>query len=306
MNKERLQEYNEILSENNVSLEDINNTINELPDVGNMMEKFEINDCGFLFDDGRRINVVNELLSLCKNVTNCISMFERAFANQNKIDNLDLSNFDTSKVTNMQNMFSYNSNLKELDLSNFNTSSCTNFTSMFTNSSAFTSLDISNFDLTKCTSVYGMFSFCSNMKTIILPKNQILGATSAGQMIAYCYVLETLDLSGLDFQNANTIGSLLYNDSKLTDLKFCSNFGKGFTYKSSNNANHKLDLSKSTLLTHESLMDVINKLYDLNLTYDVANGGTLYTQELVIGATNLSKLTSEELNIVVQKGWVVS
>lgn len=52
-------------------------------------------------------------------------------------------------------------------------------------------------------------------------------------------------------------------------------------------------------------MDVINKLYDLNLTYDVANGGTLYTQVLSLGDTNKEKLTAEEIAIATNKGWTV-
>ena len=56
---------------------------------------------------------------------------------------------------------------------------------------------------------------------------------------------------------------------------------------------------------NESLMNVINNLYDLNLTYDVANGGTLYRQILRLGSTNLAKLTSDEIAIATNKGWDV-
>ena len=44
---------------------------------------------------------------------------------------MDLSNFDTSAVTNMSSMFSNCSNLSTLDLSNFNTSAVTNMNLMF-------------------------------------------------------------------------------------------------------------------------------------------------------------------------------
>ena len=53
-------------------------------------------------------------------------------------------------------------------------------------------------------------------------------------------------------------------------------------------------------------MNVINNLYDLNLTYDVANGGTLYAQSLVLGSTNMDKLTAEEIAIATAKGWNVT
>ena len=48
---------------------------------------------------------------------------------------LDLSSFDTSKVTNMSNMF-YNSRATTLDLSSFDTSNVTNMNNMFYGCSA--------------------------------------------------------------------------------------------------------------------------------------------------------------------------
>ena len=66
-------------------------------------------------------------------------------------------------------------------------------------------------------------------------------------------------------------------------------------------------MSNHKSITKESLIDVINNgLYDLSLTYDVANGETLYTQQLVLGSTNLAKLTADEIAIATSKGWSVS
>lgn len=53
-------------------------------------------------------------------------------------------------------------------------------------------------------------------------------------------------------------------------------------------------------------MNVINKLYDLNLTYDVANEGTLYRQTLKLGTTNRNKLTSDEIAKATNKGWNIT
>lgn len=60
-------------------------------------------------------------------------------------------------------------------------------------------------------------------------------------------------------------------------------------------------MNAATGLTHESLMNIINNLYDLNLTYNVAGGGTLYTQKLVIGEENIAKLTADEIAIATAK-----
>ena len=85
----------------------------------------------------------------------------------NKLTSLDLSNFDTSKVTNMNSMFNYCSGLTSLDLSHFDTSNVTSMDSMFYNCYGLTLLNVSNFDTSKVTTMSYMFSGCINLKSII-------------------------------------------------------------------------------------------------------------------------------------------
>ena len=80
---------------------------------------------------------------------------------------LDLSNFDTSAVTDMRSMFNSCSNLTTLDLSNFNTSAVTNMSSMFGFCGNLTTLDLSSFNTSAVTSMSYMFDSCSNLSTII-------------------------------------------------------------------------------------------------------------------------------------------
>ena len=93
---------------------------------------------------------------------NCNGMF----AGGSKVINLDLSNFDTSEVTNMESMFSNCFDLTSLDVSNFNTSNVTNMKSMFHGCLCLTSLDLSNFDTSKVTSMNNMFSGCSDLTSL--------------------------------------------------------------------------------------------------------------------------------------------
>ena len=203
-----------------------------------------------------------------------------AFYDCGYLKNLDLSNLNTSNLTNIDFMFYSCQKLTKLDLSNFDTSKVTTMASVFKGCLALINLDLSNFDTRKVISMREMFSDCSN--------------------------LVDLDLSSFDVMKVENIDKMFYICKNLTNLKSFKNLGKGYTLKSSNYINYKLNLSYSTLLTHESLMDVINNLYDLNLTYKVAGGGKLYTQSLVLGATNLAKLTAEEINSATLKGWTVS
>ena len=70
---------------------------------------------------------------------------------------IDASNFDTSKVTDMSRMFYDLRNITSLNLSNFDTSKVTTMNRMFSGMSSLTSLDLSNFDTSKVTTMGSMF-----------------------------------------------------------------------------------------------------------------------------------------------------
>ncbi|ENI0605482.1 InlB B-repeat-containing protein [Listeria monocytogenes] len=106
---------------------------------------------------------------------------------------LDVSNLDTSNVTDMFGMFSYCA-ATSLDLSNFDTSNVTNMEAMFYDCAA-TSLDVSNFDTSNVTEMRVMF----------------------------CYsAVTSLDLSNFDTSNAITV-DMLYA-SQLQNLTLGSRF----------------------------------------------------------------------------------
>ncbi len=63
-------------------------------------------------------------------------------------------------------MFGSCTSLTSLDLSNFNTSNVTNMNGMFGSCTSLTSLDLSNFDTSKVTSMINMFNGCTSLRTI--------------------------------------------------------------------------------------------------------------------------------------------
>ena len=85
------------------------------------------------------------------NVTNMYEMFRNSKATSIK----GLDNFDTSNVTDMSYMFQY-SQATTLNLSSFDTSNVTDMSDMFQNSQA-TTLDLSSFDTSKVTDMSWMF-----------------------------------------------------------------------------------------------------------------------------------------------------
>lgn len=95
------------------------------------------------------------------NTTNVTNMYQM-FSGCSSLTNLDLSSFNTSNVTNMTNMFSYCSSLTSLDLSSFNTSKITNMSYLFDNCTKLKNLNISNFDFTKVTTYTNIFAKVPN------------------------------------------------------------------------------------------------------------------------------------------------
>ena len=73
-------------------------------------------------------------------------------------------------------MFYGCNSLISLDLSNFNTQNVTNMNGMFYNCNSLISLDLSNFNTQNVTNMNYMFSFCNSLKknNIITKDNKIL------------------------------------------------------------------------------------------------------------------------------------
>ncbi|MBO5179324.1 MAG: BspA family leucine-rich repeat surface protein, partial [Clostridia bacterium] len=128
----------------------------------------------------------------------------------------DVSNFNTSKVTDMGLMFYYCSSLTSLDISNFNTSAVTNMSSMFSSCSGLTSLDVSNFNTSAVTNMYYMFSSCSSLTSLDVSKFDTSSVTSMSSMFQSCSKLTNINL-GNNFDRIN--GSYMFRyTSKLTSI----------------------------------------------------------------------------------------
>jgi surface protein len=165
-------------------------------------------------------------------------------------------------------------------------------------------LDVSELDMSNSTTMAYMFYTCSNLKTIVVDRFNTPKVTTLSYAFVNCSNLT--GVPNIDCSKVIIIANAFNSCSALTTLGELENLGKAYTNKTKNYTNYTLNLSAANKLTHDSLMNVINGLYDLNLTYKVASGGTLYTQTLNLGSTNKAKLTAEEIAIATNKGWTVS
>ena len=283
-----------------------------------------------------------KLLAIPQLDTSNVSNMNRMFYNCYSLTTIP--QLDTSNVTTMFDMFSYCYPLTTIP--QLNTSKVTNMSSMFYSCDSLTT--IPQLNTSKVTATGNMFNGCVSLKTI--PQLDTSNITNMNNMFYNCYSLKTIpeldtskaiymssmfggcysltripqlntnnvtttanmfyncqnlsNIPQLDTSNVTNINSMFYNCYSLTTLGGLLNLGQAYdTSKSANYNNYKLDLSKSTKLTEQSLINVLTNLYDIKTK-------GCNTQQVVLGSTNLAKLTSEEgqfaLSSATEKGWSIS
>ena len=127
--------------------------------------------------------------------------------NYSKASSIDLSNNDTSNITNMSNMF-MGSSATSINLSDIDTSNVTNMSGMFNRSQA-TTLDVSHFDTSNVTEMGGMFSN-SKATTLDVSHFDTSNVTGMGSMFSNSRVT-ILDLSHFDTSKVTSMYAMFRN-----------------------------------------------------------------------------------------------
>lgn len=220
------------------------------------------------------------------NKTSCIGLFSNGI---NLIEIQGLKN--TENVTVFSNMFKNCPNLTEIP--DFDTSNGDYFTEMF--SGCINLRKVPNLDFSKGRYLSSLFSGCTSLEEILN-----LNTSNATTLENAFFNTKIKKLNKLNCSNVRNIWNVLYRSSNLQDFGGFENLGEAYlNTTASNYSDYRLNLSYCLLLTHDSLMNVINGLYD------IASKG-VKPQQLVLGSTNLSKLTADEIAIATNKGWTVS
>ena len=198
---------------------------------------------------------------------------------------------DTSGYTNMASMFQEYKSLITIPL--LDTSNVKDMYYMFqgcTSLSTIPQLDTSN-----VTNMGYMFYACTSLTTI--PQLVTNNVTTFQNMFLYCK--KSKNVPELNAGKVNIISSCFSGCHELENFGGLKDLGKAYdTTKSANYSYYTLSLINSTKLTHDSLMNVINNLYDIASI-------RVQPQQLKLGNTNKAKLTEEEIAIATNKGWNV-
>ncbi len=222
--------------------------------------------------------------------TSKVTKMNYMFSNCSSLTEVPL--LDTSSVTDMSSMFSNCSKLKTIPL--FNTSNVTTMYGMFSGCAVIDNLPL--LDTSKVTRMNDTFKRCYDLKNI--PEINTENVTSFNSTFYNCATL--YEIPALNASKATDINQMFLSCNKLKDFGGLINLGEAYnTSYSANTQYYKLILDDSPELTHDSLMNVINNLYDIKTK-------GCNPQGLVLGSINLNKLTSEEIAIATNKGWIIS
>ena len=183
---------------------------------------------------------------------------------------LDLSDVDTSAITDMSGMFNGCKSLTSLDVSSFNTSNVTDMNWMFGYCRKLNHLDLSSFDTSNVTNMSWMFENCKSLKALDISS------------FNFTNVKNVIDLSSFDFKKVEDVRYMFDSCKSLTDL----NFGK--------NLKVSLDLGACPL-TYESALSVLNGLAKVE-----------EEQELTLSKATYNTLALEDIKLAETKNWKIN
>ena len=219
-------------------------------------------------------DINNITLKFDKQIESCSNMF---FPLKN-ITEIDLSNFDTSKVTTMSWMFCDCSNLEKINLGNIDTSSLKNMNMLF-KGTKITSIDLSKFDTSKVTTMKWMFCECSKLEIINLSNFDTSQVTDMSFMFAGCSNLKYLDLSNFETLKVKTMSqmfsrcrSLIYLNLDSFQLNSEINTENIFSEISNNIKYCIKDINvQNSLLNNDKVSDCSDDCFKHNIKIDIKN-----------------------------------
>ena len=245
-----------------------------------------LTSASYLFMNGERLDAMNELIGmLSPDITNFRNMYSGCSTLT------EAKTINTSNGTNFNNMYSGCSNLTKLP--EMDTSKGKTFNYFLSGCSEL--IEYPNLDLSNATEIEDMLQSCTGLT--IIPSLYTPNVKRFNYMFNQDKNITTI--GEIDGSSADSLSSMFNNCTSLANFGGIKDLGKGYSTSYVVNYNSYTLTLSSCPLTHDSLMNVINKLYD------IATKGCR-AQKLQLGSTNLAKLSEEEIAIATNKGWNVT
>ena len=205
------------------------------------------------------------------------------FYNLVNISEIDLSNFDASKITTMESMFYGCTGLDNIIFGNINTSSVKNMSYLFYDCNKLTSIDVSKFDTSSVIDMEYMFSGCNELNSINISMFNISNLNSMRDIFGRCYKITSMDLTDLDLSTVSNMRAIFYRNYNIKYINMYNADGKSVNnikYIFSNCksvlcinlksfvANNEIDSKNSLREINPNAKICIDDIYTYNLLFE--------------------------------------
>ena len=145
-----------------------------------------------------------------------------------------------------------------------------------------------------------MFRDCTALTYVNLSSCGFKADSDCLRIFSGCTALETIQgfVGAFDYRTINNSNNPFYNLPALVNVDPNTFYYLGEMFYMDPTGDHTVDLSISTGLSHDSLVAIINNIHNV--------GSTVSNAQLILGATNLAKLSAAEQAIAINKGWALS
>lgn len=218
-------------------------------------------------------------------------------------EKIDITNLETSKVTDMQYMFDYNPKLAEIKgIEKLNTSNVTNMEEMLGWCDVLKSIDTTGWDTSKVRNMDNMFAESYSLETIEgISDWDVSNVTSMWAMFQDCSSLDNINLGKWNVSKVEDMSSM-FSFSGMETLDWISNWDvsnvKDFGFMLKGNNIKTLDLSKwdtSSATSMDNMFARCNKLTTINMSnWDTSNVTNM--REMFSGCSALASIDLSSFN----------
>ena len=189
------------------------------------------------------------------------------FWNCENLTDLNMSDLNTSNVTNMSRMFAFCRSLVSIDVSDLDTENVTNMSGMFCQCVALESIDVSTFNTSNVTTMKEMFAWNDNLKSVNMTGFDTSKVTDMSYMFYCSDLIDILDISSFSIlEETNTRSffptyiKLIHTPKSVAENKEISINGVGSICDTQMNTIRSItpDLCNTTLARKYTISYVLN------------------------------------------------
>lgn len=214
--------------------------------------------------------------------SNCTTM-ERLFRSCSALTTVDISNFNTSKVTNFAMAFAVMDSLTSLSVAHLDTSSCEDMSYMFYGS-ALTTIDFENWDISKVKTLDHFLSSGNSVRNIDFSKWDVSSCENFNAAF-HSIGISSCDVSGWDVSNAKVFSQMFEADTNLTSIVGLEH------WDTSNGICFEQMFYQCTKITELNLCSFNTRKAHSGTTTSTNGSTSATTRQMVAGMSRLKKIT---------------